>query len=1251
MSQKPKTIARLPTLPFSQDFYQLRRAGVGFIEQLGSRWWTDYNTHDPGITTLEALCYALTDLAYRAAWDVRDLLAPEMPVADPANPFPGQAFFTAREILTVNPTTPDDFRRLLIDLDSVRNAWVFGKECACESGYYAWCEKDALRLAYQPPSDPARRATHVTPLGLYEARLELAADVELGDLNDRKIEQKVFVDDADGIHPLHIELRFPVQELTDSRAWALFLGSDEAFDDADADSPSVTLGRLGATKTFDVYSDPSLQDEPARDAYLRTHWRNVLFLDFEIEFTHVLADQSTTTTSLLIRNVALRVFGADAARSATTTQRLKTWLEDRSAGGFIPRYRRKVKAVMAAVDHARAVLDAHRSLDEDFCRVEPIGIEEVAVCADVEVKADADIEAVQARIWFEIEQYFNPAIRFHSLQELLDAGKRVEDIFNGPALDNGFITAEDLAAASLKSVLRTSDIVNRLMDIEGVLAVNQLLLTKYDSEGQVIKGAADPAWNAADGKPIFDANKASAAWLLFVGRQHQPRLYRQVSRFLFYKDGLPFVPRSDEAEDTLSQLRGEAERPKNPFAAADIDIPKGSFRHPEDYQPLQYSFPQTYGIGLDGLPAHASRLRRAQAKQMKAYLMVFEQILGNTLAQLGHTADLFSLDPGIKRTYFVKSFSESLISGFDEISRNLDQAAVEAITESEEEFLERRNCFLDHLLARFGEQFNDYALLLSKLDGRRVALERLINDKISFLKAYPQISHDRSRAFNYRFEPCSPANRSGIQSRISLLLGYPDLRFAYRVELVAGQYQLDFQLLDRSARIWLAGHLALAAADAAAARELAYRAIIRQLAKPDAYAIVGEGGQFRLQLNDQEAAELGRHPELFASKAQAGARQGELLAWAANERLIVVEHLLLRPKFPGDALYPACTEGACRTCGDEDPYSFRLTFVMPGWTTAYKDNMDMRRFAERTIRQETPAHLVGKICWVGNDGFIEDACAGVVDDLAGLLIAKGVTADGVAPEESDACVGARAIYHVFRGVFRGWYENKALDHQHADALRSRLTVEFASSVKAPEVGVSMSLGDALWSEIQSLMVEHFHQLALHGWQFERFEAAWRRWLKVNAAFDWPAERLHARVETLLKAHLLSMPADDSSICRGAAAILGQYGMSFHAWLDDNLKQGRELAGFSAFIPAAISLPVELSLDAGAAAAIGEMLKERYNAYREVSYRLWIVGSLLGKLRNVYPGATLHDCDEGSDFNPVRLDNTALGNYPLRTTLT
>ena len=39
--------------------------------------------------------------------------------------------------------------------------------------------------------------------------------------------------------------------------------------------------------------------------------------------------------------------------------------------------------------------------------------------------------------------------------------------------------------------------------------------------------------------------------------------------------------------------------------------------------------------------------------------MVFEQVLGNALAQLAHTAELCSLIPGVARTYFVKTFNEA----------------------------------------------------------------------------------------------------------------------------------------------------------------------------------------------------------------------------------------------------------------------------------------------------------------------------------------------------------------------------------------------------------------------------------------------------------------------------------------------------------------------------------------------------------------------------------------------------------------
>jgi hypothetical protein len=123
MKINPVSIEKKPDLKPAQDYYHLRKEGIGYIEQMGSRQWTDYNTHDPGITILEALCYAITDLAYRTGRDIKDMLTPESPSTG-KNPFPDQPFFTAREILTVNPWTPNDFRRILIDLDGVRSESV-----------------------------------------------------------------------------------------------------------------------------------------------------------------------------------------------------------------------------------------------------------------------------------------------------------------------------------------------------------------------------------------------------------------------------------------------------------------------------------------------------------------------------------------------------------------------------------------------------------------------------------------------------------------------------------------------------------------------------------------------------------------------------------------------------------------------------------------------------------------------------------------------------------------------------------------------------------------------------------------------------------------------------------------------------------------------------------------------------------------------------------------------------------------------
>jgi hypothetical protein len=1240
MSANPVALINNPPLEPAQDFYRLRREGIGFIERMGSGRWTDYNVHDPGITILEALCYAITDLGYRIGWDIADILSPPTTSSDPLQPYPGQAFFTARNILTINPTTPNDFRRLLIDLSGVRDAWFICKACACEVSYFAWCDNDNLMLSYAAPANVTPAPREVWALGLYEALLELEADSELGDLNDRKIEYDTVFHDANGAHAVVMELRFPDISLLDRDQWHLFLESDAVF--ADETKLTLTLTRLGATKTFNVFTDLATAAE--QDSYIRDQWRNIFYLSFEIGIV-------SSGKKIVIENAALRVFGDAATKNATKAGDWQALFQDKSTNGFVQRYRKKAKQVLAAVKDAKAALQAHRNLDEDYCIVKVVGVEEVAVCADVEVEPDADIERVQAQIWFEIEQYFNPPVPFHTLRELRDAGEAVEDIFNGPSLDNGFIRAGDLEAASLKTVLRASDIINRLMDIDGVIAVNQLQLTKYDEEGNAVKGAADPTW--VNGQPVFDATKISALWLLFVSSRHQPRLHLNLSRFLFHKNGLPFVPRMDEATDTLNQLRGDAERPKNPNIDNDLKIPKGEFRNPEDYYPVQYSLPLAYGIGPSGLPSHVSETRRAKAKNLKAYLLVFEQVLGNSLTQLAHTADLFSLDSGVARTYFVKSFDETLIRGFNDIVKpGMDTSAIEAMIESVPEFQKRRNRFLDHLLARFSEQFHEYALLLTNAAGKPVAQQRLIESKIAFLKRYPAISHDRGKAFDYTSAPCSPDNRPGIKKRISLLLGYPDLSFIWTVgNPGGGNYPVQFSLIDVNGGHWLDGAVTVVAASEAEAKQTAYRTIIERMTQFDAYGITDVGGKFRLKLEDAAASELGRHPQLFEAKDDAAALRYDLLGWSANERLIVVEHLLLRPKFPGDALYPACCDSGCSICGNEDPYSFRLTFVMPGWTAQYTDNLDLRRFAERTIQQETPSHLLGKTCWVGNDGFVENPCDEVVGKLADLLLAEGLTADGTSPSEDDACACANALYHAFSAAFIAWYEDKTLAFLHGDALNALIGAQFQVAPTPADVTCTTVLDTALWTKVRAMMTAHFVDIALHGWQFERFERAWCKWLDANAVIDWTEERLLERVQAVLIANLVTPSVQESAICQCARMILTDYGMKFHDWMDANIKAGIAFETFPAFVPPAVVLCAGLSFKAGTAGAIAALLNERYDAYKAVSYRLWVVVNLLSKLSNTYPGATLHDCDDGSDHNPVRLDNTALGNYPLRTTLT
>ncbi|WP_298855436.1 hypothetical protein [uncultured Ruegeria sp.] len=96
----------------SADFDSLLARGTILSQTLSGDIWTDFNEHDPGVTMLEALCYALTDLGYRCSHPMEDLLASSS--ATTGVSVDEQPLFTGNEILVTAPVTMADIRAVIL---------------------------------------------------------------------------------------------------------------------------------------------------------------------------------------------------------------------------------------------------------------------------------------------------------------------------------------------------------------------------------------------------------------------------------------------------------------------------------------------------------------------------------------------------------------------------------------------------------------------------------------------------------------------------------------------------------------------------------------------------------------------------------------------------------------------------------------------------------------------------------------------------------------------------------------------------------------------------------------------------------------------------------------------------------------------------------------------------------------------------------------------------------------------------------
>src|SRR5437773_1068335 len=159
------TISRAPESDPALDQAQLYALGLDHVRRLSRRLWTDHNTHDPGITALEYATYALTDLAYRGQFPLEDLLST---ATDNAKNMAEQSF-TPRQVLPNRALTVADYRKLVIDLVGVKNAWI----SPAPLRYFA--DTAAATLRRDDPGKPGIRPVDVR--GLYRVRIEYMDEV------------------------------------------------------------------------------------------------------------------------------------------------------------------------------------------------------------------------------------------------------------------------------------------------------------------------------------------------------------------------------------------------------------------------------------------------------------------------------------------------------------------------------------------------------------------------------------------------------------------------------------------------------------------------------------------------------------------------------------------------------------------------------------------------------------------------------------------------------------------------------------------------------------------------------------------------------------------------------------------------------------------------------------------------------------------------------------------------------------------
>lgn len=623
------------------------------------------------------------------------------------------------------------------------------------------------------------------------------------------------------------------------------------------------------------------------------------------------------------------------------------------------------------VQEVRRLFLQNRNLGEDINQVDIETTEPCFLKGIIETTGRRQHAEIYADIFFQCARKISSNARIERYEDAFAQSRNLELLFTGPLTQHGYINEQELGGAD--EVRPLQELNGLISSIDGVKKVYELELVDKNGETLNEKSIIQRSFFLQ-----FPADEAHQNLLKINFNPGKTTDSSGLAKTTNKKT----IKLLDDTKRQLQKLEFEykAFRNNKGSAATFYQLPQGKAREDLDYYSIQHQFPNIYGINSAGIPSSETNERKNQAKQLKAYLFPFEQLLANFLQHIQHLQRLFALNEPRQQSYFSQYLDNHNIPHIEELYTKATPGNVRAVQAKHDNFTDRKSRALDTLLAIYGEEFSHEALLHFNFYHQDNPDYWVIDNKINYLQNLREISSQRGGAFNTTEAHWNTTNISSLQKKISILLGLPNFASSrslcetlndFQINIITDDViaknasslnpdQTDYQYLPE-----------LSDPQAKALAKWRYRpgkpltlseSMLREGVYLDNYRLVTKDDETSIYFNQPNQKKL-VFLKKFDDKDAAidyGHKFKKIISSLniATEGFHLVEHILLRPR-----LIKATTAKTKPIDEIDDFFNFRLSVIFPSWTTRFS-NTSFREFAQKILCNNLPAHLFPHIYWL-----------------------------------------------------------------------------------------------------------------------------------------------------------------------------------------------------------------------------------------------------------------------------------------------